>query len=48
MFFNIVSGVLEVYTPDESCLENPESHMWPMGSIGRDLSNKEMIEVGKI
>ncbi|XP_038945503.1 zinc finger protein 157 isoform X5 [Rattus norvegicus] len=37
-------GVLEVYTPDESCLENPESHMWPVGSISRNLSNKEMIE----
>ena len=38
-------GVLEVYTPNESCLENAESRMWPVGSINRNLSNKEMIEV---
>lgn len=43
---NIISGVLEVYTPEESCLDNSESHIWPVGSISRDLSNKEMIEVG--
>lgn len=44
---NIVSDVLEVYASDKSCLENQGSHVWPMGSISRNLSNKEMIEVGK-
>ncbi|XP_051018075.1 zinc finger protein 25-like [Acomys russatus] len=39
-----IPGVLEVYAPDKNYLENPESHGWPVGSIGRNLSNKEMIE----
>ncbi|XP_052610287.1 zinc finger protein OBI1-like isoform X5 [Peromyscus californicus insignis] len=37
-------GVLEVYAPDKSCLENLESRMWPVGSISRNLSNREMLE----
>ncbi|KAL1765583.1 zinc finger protein OZF-like isoform X1, partial [Sigmodon hispidus] len=37
-------GVLEVYASDKNCLENPENHVWPVGSISRNLSSREILE----